>query len=787
MTLEIGLVLGILVGSLVLLVSERLRMDVVALLVLGSLAIFQLVAPEDAVSGFSNPAVIAVWATFILSEGLTRTGISDLIGRVILRLAGRSEIRMVLVIMLAAGTLSAFMSNIGVAALMLPMVVDVARRTRLAASRLLMPLAYATLLGGMTTLIGTPPNLLISGALSANGYAEFELFDFSALGLVLLAGGTIFIAFAGRLWMPQNKTEIGRRRRSQRKLRRLYGLNTRSIEMRIGEDSILVGKTLAQSRIGAAAGLIVMALEREGRTELMPSRQTTLAAGDKLVVQGQLDRFNEFRRWSELVIEREAPVLQSLVAGHVGIIEVGVAEDSPIVDQLFSHSEFRQRYQANWLAVRRGDIVRRENLMKVPVRANDVLLIQTERENIERLTHSSDFSGYREVSHAELADVYRLQEHVFVVRVPRESALAGDSLQRSRFGDAFEFHLLGLFRDGELTILPPADVPLIGGDLLLIQGREEDLDALRGLQELEIDTDKEAQLNVLEGDRLSLTEATLEPRSSLIGKPLTELNLRARYGLEVVAVWRNGEAIRSNLDNLVMKLGDALLLLGPREKLRLVEEDPDYLLLTPLGQRSQDTSKAPVAGSIIAAVILAVLAGWLPLHIAAIVGATLMVITRCLTMDEAYRAIEWRAIFLIAGMLPLGIAMEQSGAARFLAEQVLVLLGPLGIWWVIAGLFLVTAIATMIIPTAAVVVLMSPIVMSAMADFGVQPHTAMMAIAMAASASFTSPISHPANLLVMGPGGYRFVDFLRIGVPLTLIVFALTMLTLPVLWPVTAL
>ena len=161
-----------------------------------------------------------------------------------------------------------------------------------------------------------------------------------------------------------------------------------------------------------------------------------------------------------------------------------------------------------------------------------------------------------------------------------------------------------------------------------------------------------------------------------------------------------------------------------------------------------------------------------------------MILTRCLSMDEAYRAIEWRAIFLIAGMLPLGVAMEQTGAARLLAEQTLVLLGPLGIMWVIAGLFVVTAAATIVIPTAAVVVLMSPIVISAMADFGVQPHAAMMAVAMAASASFTSPISHPANLLVMGPGGYRFVDYLRIGLPLTLLIFALTMLTLPLLWPI---
>ena len=784
MTLDIALVLGILVVALVLLISERVRMDIVALLVLASLAVLGLVSAEDAVAGFSNAAVIAVWAMFILSEGLTRTGISDLISQLVLRLAGNHEIRMVFFVMISAGALSAFMSNIGVAALMLPVVVDISRRTRIPASRLLMPLAYASLLGGMTTMIGTPPNLLISAALSSNNYPPFRIFDFTPLGLTLLLAGTVFIAFIGRLWLPQIKTEVGRRRRSQRNLRRLYGLHTRNYEMRISVDSILVGKTLAQSRIGPATGLIVMALERNGRIELMPSRRMILQAGDTLFVQGQLDRFNEFRRWSELVIEREAPVLQSLVSGHVSIIEVGIAEDSRLVGQMLSHSEFRERYGANLLAVRRGDAIRRERLATVPMRAHDVLLLQTNPETADQLSRSSDFSGFRAVNQTELTDVYRLDEHLFVVRVPRESELTGESLRRSRFGDAFDFHLLGLFRDGALTIFPPADAPLVGGDLLLVQGLEEDLDVLRGLQELETIVDDATVPSVLENDRLSLTEATLEPRSSLIGKPLHAFDLRDKYGVEVVAVWRNGEPIRSSLDNLVMKLGDALLILGPHEKLRLIENDPNFLMLTRLGQRPQDTSKAPIAGAIIAGVVASVLAGWLEIHIAAIAGATLMVLSRCLTMDEAYAAIEWRAIFLIAGMLPLGAAMEETGAARLLAEVMLDLVGPFGIWWVIAGLFIVTATATIVIPTAAVVVLMSPIVLSVTADFGVSPHAAMMAIAMAASASFSSPISHPSNLLVMGPGGYRFVDYLRVGLPLTVLLFALTMLVLPVLWPI---
>lgn len=760
-------------------------MDVIALMVLGTLVLTGLVTASEAVAGFSNAAVIAVWAMFILSDGLNRAGIANVIGRTVLRLAGRRESRMVVIIMATAGGLSAFMNNIGVAALMLPVVIDVARRTRIPASRLLMPLAYGSLLGGLTTMIGTPPNLLISGALRESGQTAFRLFDFTPIGGMVLAAGTLFVAAVGRHMLPRIKPDEETQRRSQRHLRTQYGLLARTFEMRVPRDSVLVGKSLAQSRIGGAAGVIIIALERGGRTELLPSRQTVLEGGDKLLVQGRLERFHEFQRWSELVIEREAPVLQGLMAGHVKLIEVMVQEDSPLVASLLHHSEFRQRYNANVLAIRRGELVRRVNLAYVPLRAGDVLLLQANPETVEDLQHASEFSECREVTEEELSEVYRLQERIFVVRVPRESQLAGDTLMRSRLGDAFDFRLLALFREGDLKIMPEPDQPLKGGDLLLIQGREEDLDVLRGLQELEVERGTQPNLNVFESDRLSLLEATLDPRSSLVGQPVAELNFREKYGLELVAVWRKGEAIRSNLDRLVLQLGDALLLLGPRQKLGLLERDPDFLILTPVTHRAIDTAKAPLAGVIMLGVVSSVLSGWLEIHIAALVGATLMVLTKCLSMEDAYRAIEWRAIFLIAGMLPLGTAMQQTGAARFLAELTMGLLGPLGPWWVIGGLYVVTAAATMIIPTAALVVLMSPIVMSAAGDLGVEPQTAMMAVAMAASASFTSPISHPANVLVMGPGGYRFVDYLRLGLPLTVVVFVTVMLMLPVLWPLT--
>jgi len=785
MTFEIALVLGILAISLLLFVSEVIRMDLVALLVLGSLAVTGLVTSEGAFAGFSNSAVITVWAMFILSEGLTRTGIANIIGRQVMRIAGRREAAMIVVIMVTGAVLSAFMNNIGVAALMLPVVVDVARRTRIPVSRLLMPLAYATLLGGLMTLIGTPPNLLVSEALTQNGYEPFGLFDFSPIGGALVIIGILFVALVGRFLLPKTMAERSRHQ-SQRSLRSRYKLQEQTFMMRVPAGSILVGKTLAESRIGASTGLIILALVRFGRSETLPSRQTVLRGGDSILVQGRLDQFRELQRWSDLVIEREAPVLKSMVASKVGYAEVHLADGSPLISELLRDASFRTRFNVSVVGIHRKTKYRLTNLAYVPLRAGDRILVQGEAEAIAELEKFADFSEVEPLSEEHLREQYKADERMFVVRIPKYSGLIDATLRKSRLDDFFDFRVLAIFRSGRLKVMPRGDEVLEGGDLLLIEGQHEDLDVLRGLQELEIETQVAPSVGAVESERLTLMDATLDPRSSLAGKTVGELNFRERYGIELAGIWREGATVGSDLAEQRLKIGDALLLLGPRDRLQLLSNDPDFLILTPLGQEPPDTGRAPLAGGIMLGVVVCVMAGYAPISVAAVVGGTIMVLTGCLNMEQAYRAIDWRAIFLIAGMLPLGTAMQDTGAASYLAGQVMSVLGDSGPWPVIMGLYVLTAMATMIIPTAALVVLMSPIVLSAMADMGLQPETAMMAIAMAASASFTSPISHPANILVMGPGGYRFVDYLKVGVPLTIIVFIAVLFLLPVFWPLQA-
>ena len=386
-------------------------------------------------------------------------------------------------------------------------------------------------------------------------------------------------------------------------------------------------------------------------------------------------------------------------------------------------------------------------------------------------------------SSAETAQEYRLEERLVAMRVPDDSPLVHKTLVESRLGDAFGLGVMGIVREGATRLMPDPEEWLAAGDLLLVKGRPDDLLTLEGLQSLEIDAQAPPDLAELESEHVGLTEVVLSPRTTLAGKTLRQIHFRDKYGLSVLAIWREGRAYRSNLRDMALRFGDALLLYGPRERLRMLGEEPDFLVLTEAAQEAPRLNKAPMALLIMAAVLTPVILDWLPIAIAAVAGVVLMILTRCLTMDEAYRAIEWKAVFLIAGMLPLGIAMEQTGAASFLAEGMVGLVGGLGPLAVMAGLFVLAALASQVMPNPAVAVLLAPIALSTASDLGISPYPLMMTVAVSASAAFLSPVGHSANVLVMGPGGYRFADFTKVGIPLTLVVLAVVLLVLPIFWP----
>ena len=777
---DIALVTTILVIALVLFVTEALRMDIVALLVVGALTVTSLVTPAEAVAGFSNEAVITLWAMFIISEGLLRTGAGDLIGRYIMRLAGRNEAALVAVIMLASGGLSAFMNNIGVAVLMLPVVMGLARRARVPPSRLLMPLSFGCLLGGLITQIGTPPNLLASAALAEQGDFRFELFDFLPVGGAALVGGVLFFVLFGRRLLPTREAGQFAGTRSQRNLRALYGLRELMFTVSLGRDSELAGRTLADSRI-AALGLIVIAIERGRRIIRLPARQTELKAGDQLLVQGRREHIEELRAWHEVIGKGETVPANLPMTENLRMVQARVAEGSPLIQNPVNRLDLQLKTRGLAIALRRGSEVRRSGLNRTPLRAGDHVLFQGRVETADLANAMEEFDEVVELDAETLEQLYRPNERLIGVRVPAGSRLVGMAYAETRLAEALEFRLLAINRgEEEVQFIPEPDEVLREDDRLLLQMRNEDLETLRAVQELEIEEQMTPALNLYASDRLATEEVTLAPLSRLGGRTAAEMGFNEKYGLELVGIRRGGQTLDTDLQTERLNFGDALLLVGPRNNLRRLAQDPAFIEVTPFVPRRP---RKRYAGLIMIGVIGAVLSGWLPISIAALIGATLMVVIRCLSMEDAYRAIDWRAVFLIAGMLPLGTALANTGAARLLAGTAVDLLGALGPWFVIGGLYLVTALATMIVPTAALVVLMSPVVLSASASLGIAPTTAMMAMAMAASASFTSPISHPANILIMGPGNYRFTDYIRAGVPLTLLVFLIVMLLLPVFWP----
>ncbi len=779
MTPQIALVLTILGIAIVLFVSERIRIDLVAILVLGSLALTGLVTPAEALSGFSNLAVVTVWAVFVLSGALSRTGVANMIGRQVLRLAGKSEVRLIVVIMLTTSVLSGFMNDIGVAALFLPVVINIARSTGLAPSKLLMPLAFASLLGGLNTLIGTPPNILVSEALRDAGLPPFQLFDYTPVGVTLTLSGIAFMALIGRHLLPERDITRDLGGSSQTDLEQVFDLRERLFVLRLPANSALVGKTLAESRVGSALELNVLGIVRAGQSQLAPNPGTVLRAGDRLIVAGRPDRYNELHGRRHLVVEEDKFALEKLVSKEIEVAELGISPNARILGQTLRQIGFRRRFGVLVLAIWRDGVPLRTEIDTIPLLPGDILLVQGLGDQLAELRSSSDFL----ISTAARTEAYRLDERLMVLRIPAESTLAGKTLAEGRLAEGFGLTVLGITRNGETQLMPAPGEQFQADDVLVVKGKSENLASLRGLEELELEQEQLPDMSDLESEQVGLVEAVLSPHSTLVGKTLRELHFREKYGLNVLALWRESRARRSNLRDIPLRFGDALLLHGPRQNIRVLGREPDFLVLAEEAQEPPRRDKAPIAVLIMAAVLFSVIIGWLPIAIAAVIGVALMVLTGCLSMEEAYLHIEWKAIFLIAGMLPLGIAMERTGAAQYLAEGMVNLIGGLGPIAVLAGLYILAALSSQVMPNPAVAVLLAPIALNTAENIGVSPYPLMMAVALSASAAFLSPVGHSANVLIMGPGGYRFADYIKVGAPLTLVTLIVTLLVMPIFWP----
>jgi di/tricarboxylate transporter len=590
----------ILVAAVALFLSDRVRADLVALLVALALGATGILTSQESFSGFSRSAVIILLSIFILAEGLERTGATERVGRLLVRLAGSSERRLVLAVMSAGAVFSLVMNNIAAAAVLLPAATGAARRSGVKASRLLLPLAFSTLLGGMATLL-TTSNIVVSSLLADRGLRSFGLLAFAPLGLPLAVLGIAYVALWGRRLLPESSPgeALAAVHRKEDDLAAVYHLGETVFRAGVPAGSALVGRTLAASGARNAFGLDVLAVERGGRLLLAPAPETVLAPDDILLLSGK----------------------------------------------------------------------------------------------------------------------------------PEEERLAA----------------------ADLEVLP---------------GR-----AVRHERDLESAT-------------VVVVEALLAPRSDLLGRTLREVHFRERYGMTVLALWRAGRPVSTGLSDLPLQFGDGLLLQGPRDRLAVLRAEPDLILLDK-GEEEVAPARGKTGVAVGLLAVTLVLAAWGRLPVAEVMlgGAIGMVLCRVLSMDQAYQAIDWKSIFLVAGMLPLGIAMTKTGAAALLTDGLVRGLGPLGPRALLAGLVVLTVLLAQAIHSAAVAAVVAPIAIEAGRRMGADPREFAMAVALASSMAFLTPLGHPVNVLVMGPGGYRFKDYLKVGLPLVVLLVVVIVFGLPVVWP----
>ncbi len=774
MTLEIGFLLAVLAGMVWLFLTEKLPIDLTAFLGLILLIFTGYVAPERAFAGFASSAVITMLSVFIIGAALLQTGMADALGSRIHRWVGGREVPLMITVMVAAGVLSAFMNNIAATAVLMPAVASLGRSAGLSPARLFMPLSFGAILGGTTTLVGTPPNILAGAMLRDRGLEPFGLFDFTPFGLSLLAVGVLFMITLGRRLLPRGS--LAERVAQGPNLAELYRLSESTFALKVPKDSRLDGVTLGETRLGTALGGQILAIVREGEQDLTPTADTRLRGGDELLVQGRLSDLQKLLAVKGLEVEEAAARDLATPRGLSGL-RGRVAEGSQFAGKTLSQLGFRERFGVMVVALERGGEVFRERLGSVAVESGDVLFGLGGEPQVAALAALPDL----EVLELGVEALRHLQEQpFFALTIPEGSGLAGHTVARSRVGQLTGLTVVAIARENEDPVQATPETVLRPGDRLLVSGERARITGLVALGNVRMESrGVEASL---ETEHVGLVEAAVSPRSRLAGHTLAALEFRERYGLQVLGVWREGQPIREGLALLPLRVGDGLLLRGHKDKLRLIAADPDFITLSEEAPERR-TRKAPFALGGLLLMVGLVVSGLQPIQVAAFAAASLVILSGALKMEEAYRVIEWRAIFLVAAVLPVGEAMESSGAAELMASGVVELAGPLGPHFVLAALVVLSSALSQGLDGAPAVVLLTPVVLSSAEGLGISPYPLMMGVSLAASAAFMTPFSHKANLLVMGLGGYRSADFLRVGTPLTVVLVALIVVMVPLLMP----
>ncbi|HPA15118.1 MAG TPA: SLC13 family permease [Desulfobacterales bacterium] len=606
MTGEILFVFCLLGVTIILFVSDLLRLDVVAIFVILALILSGILTPGEALAGFGDPLVVLIGALFVVGDGLFRTGVAYSIGQRLIAFSGTAESRLQIMLMVVVAGLSAFMSSTGAVAILIPVALNLAAKAGISPSRLMMPMAFASLIGGMLTLIGTPPNLAVSTQLAKEGMAPFHFFDFTPIGFLVLITGIVFMATVGRRLLPSGE-EVDSTlhdRLSLLDLANTYEITDRLHRLYVRPDSVLGGKTVAAAMLRTRYGVTVLGIER-----------------------------------------REA---------------IGKT-----VEPVRTLTKFR---------------------------SEDVLYAVGDTMDVERMASVEGLDHFP--LNAEEAKTAARELGIVEVLLSPRSELIGQTLIQSRFRDRYDLTVLGVLRMGNPILVDMARIPLAFGDSLLVGGGWKTIDGLQKMQK------------------------------------------------------------------------DFLVLNIPRE----------------MSEVAPNRARAAYALIITFAMLLLLTFDLVPSVAVVLLAAVAMVLSGCTSMKDAYLAMNWESLVLIAGMLPVASALEKSGGVEYIVNGLVAGLGGFGPYALMAGLFVITSVFSQFISNTATTILVAPIAFTAALKTGISPYPFLMTVAIAASTAFSTPVASPVNTLILGPGGYRFKDFAKVGIPLQILAMAVTLVSVPLLY-----
>jgi di/tricarboxylate transporter len=592
MTIEIILTFAILIGALIIFALDIFPVDFVAFGIMTLILAFGSVlgiSPEEAISGFSNPATITVLAMFVLSGGVNRTGMINLLARRMARFSGTNELRQLITIMLVVGPISAFINNTAAVAILIPSVITMAREHQRPPSKLLIPLSFFSQLAGAVTLIGTSTNILANMLSVRQGYESFGMFEFAHIGLLIFITGALYILFVGPRLLPERRVE------------------------------------------------------------------------------------------------------------------------------------------------------------------------------------------------PEILENYHIKDYLSNVIVLPNSPLIGQSVIESKLREQFDIHVLDIFRSGQKLAHPLADKVFQVDDILFIRANTSQLLKITEIEGLEIEPDAHFSNYELKSEKRKLLEVVIGPNSDLIGGTLESTNFRYHYNCVVIAIRKHGAVIRERLGQVDLQFGDTLLLRGTEEALEQVKRELGFIVTEEIQIEAFRTEKVFVALAIVIGVVVTATLG-IPILITALVGCLLMVLTGCLKMNELHEAIRWDVLFLLAGVIPLGLIMERTGGAQLLANLATQSAAHVPPAVVIGIFYITTMLLTGLISNNATVIVMVPVGITAAEALGLNPQAFILSIMFAASTSFFTPVGYQTNTMILGPGGYKFLDFTRVGLPLNILLALVTPLYIYLIW-----